>query len=75
MNSHPSNRRYQILFLVAIASSVLLVLAVLALLVWQLGWGILIVLGSAFVVFVLWNVGLNAVRDAQRAKRSATRQF
>lgn len=49
--------------------SALLISSALGILVWALGWGVLLVLGAGFAAFVLLSVARDAVRDSQFSRR------
>lgn len=60
--------KYQLTFLLAILASVALMLAVLGILIFTLGWQVLYVLGAAFVLFIAVCVGRDFLRAAARAR-------
>lgn len=56
---------YSIPFLLALFLSIVFIAAALGVLVWALGWGVLLVLGAAFVIFIVLSIARDAIQDAR----------
>ncbi len=49
--------------------SALFISSAIGILIWALGWGVLLVLGAGFAAFVLLSVMRDYVRDSQFSRR------
>ena len=59
---------YSVPLLIAFFLSILFIASAFGILVWALGWGVLVVLGGAFVIFVVLSIARDFIVDARQRR-------